>query len=223
MITYRQPFKKEWPITQKYGEKITSSFHTGIDYGCPFGTNILASGEGTVMFAAWDTTGYGNVVIIRHTLIASTLYAHLSDVSVKVGQYVHQGELIGHSGNTGNSTGPHLHFEARMTWNDYKSHFDPMILPLTSVDDSVPSKSDDEPLLNAVDLHPGPVKIVCSDGAFVHTPDFSGKQAFPNGSTFTFHGIVKMRDGLEFCQVLLPFWVAVNDGETQILMNTDQE
>ena len=112
MITYRQPFKKEWPITQGYGEKVTSVFHTGIDYGCPIGTSILASAEGIVMYAAYDTAGYGNAVIIKHESEKSTLYAHLSDISVKVGQTVRQGELIGHSGTTGNSTGPHLHFEA---------------------------------------------------------------------------------------------------------------
>ena len=208
MITYRQPFAKEWPITQAYGEKITSSFHTGIDYGCPMNTPILASAEGTVMYAAWDKTGYGNTVIIQHTLIVSTLYAHLSDVSVKVGQKVRQGELIGHSGSSGNSTGPHLHFEARFTWCDYKTHFDPMSIPLTTVDDSI---SDVQPLIA------GPVRVCAPSGVFAHMPDFSDKTILVYGTKLNFTGKTTKRNGLTFCECTL--WIADNDGQTQLLEN----
>lgn len=221
MLTYRQPFKNEWPITQKYGDTITSSFHTGIDYGCPFGTPILSSAEGAVVFAAWDNTGYGNLVIVQHTLICATLYAHLSDVSVKVGQKVRQGELLGHSGSTGNSTGPHLHFEARQTWNDYRTHFDPMLLPLKSVDDSIvyfPSKSDNE-LIDAEDMKPGKVIITAPSGAFVHNEDFSDKKAYSKGTKLAYSGKVCEMNGLKFCKCQMTVWVAANDGETQILKN----
>lgn len=218
MRTYRQPFSNEWPITQRYGEKITSKFHTGIDYGCPFGTSILASSEGRVMFAGWDNTGYGNMVIVKHTEICSTCYAHLSDIYVKVGDHINQGDLLGHSGSTGNSTGPHLHFEARMDWNNYRTHFDPFELPLMSVVD-LPSKSDENKLLNAEDLKEGTVVISCDSGAFGHELDFSDKWVFNKGTKFRFTGNVVKRGQLEFCECELKVLIAVNDQETQILKN----
>ena len=131
-MNYRQPFEKEYPITQSYGETYTSAFHTGIDYGCPLGTPILASESGTVFSAGWDNTGYGNCVIIQHKDGNATLYAHLQSIAVKAGQKVKRSQVIGYSGSTGNSTGPHLHFEARKKADDYTSHFDPMTLPLHS-------------------------------------------------------------------------------------------
>lgn len=213
MITYRQPFAKEWPITQGYGEKITSQFHTGIDYGCPMNTPILASAEGQVVFAAWDNTGYGNFVIVEHKDGNATCYAHLSDISVKRWQNVRQGELLGHSGTTGNSTGPHLHFEARRVWNDYKSHFDPMILPLMTVDDSIPAKPEPE----TSDLKPGIVKVVAPSGVFAHMPDFSDKTILVFGTKLNFTGKTIENNGLTFCECTL--WIADNDGETQLLEN----
>lgn len=209
-MTYRQPFRNEWPITQKYGETVTSAFHSGIDYACPIGTPILSSEEGKVMFAAWDRTGYGNFVIVQHTQDRSTCYAHLSDISVVVGSKVRQGELLGHSGTTGNSTGPHLHFEARRVWNDYKTHFDPMNLPLVSVDDNatVEQKSG---------LKPGPVMIVAPAGVWGHNENFTAKTILTFGTKLTFTGKTIERGGLMFAECAL--WIAENDGETQLLDN----
>lgn len=151
MITYRQPFRGEYRISQGYGEKDTSDFHTGIDYLCPTGTEILASADGIVMWAGWMEKGWGNLVILFHTNQVSTVYAHLYDVTVKPGQQVKQGELIGYSGNTGNSTGPHLHFEARKSWADYNSHFDPNKLPLMCVyDEDVKPCSGGDPITSGV-------------------------------------------------------------------------
>lgn len=215
-MTYRQPFSGEYPITQSYGEKVTSSFHTGIDYGCPTGTNILASDAGTVKFAGWDSTGYGNCVIIYHTESASTLYAHLNALpTVKVGSKVAQGDVIGLSGNSGNSTGPHLHFEARKKWNDYKSHYDPMKLPLTSVDDSV-KKSD----IYGADKLGQNVVVAASLGVYAHNKDFTSKEFFPYGTKLTFTGNTVERNGLTFCECTEgPYWIAVNDGNDQLLAN----
>ena len=219
---YRQPFKSEWPITQSYGEKITSVFHTGIDYGCPIGTSILASDEGTVMFAAWDSTGYGNAVIIKHKNGNATLYAHLSDVSVKVGDQVRQGELIGHSGSTGHSTGPHLHFESRTQWNDPKTHFDPMNLPLMSVDDSISDESqkpNENGLIDGKNMEVGSAEIICEYGAYGHNDSFTNKWVFPKGTKVEITGNVKTRGDLEFCECKINFWIAAHDGITQILKN----
>lgn len=142
-MAFRQPFRGGWQISQGYGEKITSSFHTGIDYACPVGTEILASAEGVVVFAGWDPTGYGLCVILRHKMDKATLYAHLRTVAVSRGDLVKMGQKIGTSGDSGNVTGPHLHFEARHKWDDYKSHFDPMTLPMMTIDDSISEKADD--------------------------------------------------------------------------------
>ena len=214
MTTYRQPFKMDWPITQKYGETYTSSFHTGIDYGCPLNTPILASADGTVVFAGWDKTGYGNMVIVQHSPDCSTLYAHLSSIHVAVGEKVRQGELLGHSGTTGNSTGPHLHFEARRKWNDYKSHFDPFTLPLRSVEDNTLPSSQPEKKLSA-----GPVSVISPSGVFMHNMEFTSKQAVPYGTKFGFTGKTIQHDGLTFCECTV--WIAESVGDIPLLTNVN--
>ena len=168
MSSYRQPFSGDYPITQKYGEQITSSFHTGIDYGCPVNTPILASNDGLIVFCGWDTTGYGNMVIIQHNDGQSTLYAHLTNWTCFLRQKVQQGDVIGYSGSTGNSTGPHLHFEARHVWSDYKTHFDPMLLPLMTFADIPP-----EPDLKEPDQLGHQVRVVAPDGAKRFNPDWT--------------------------------------------------
>ena len=85
----------------------------GIDITAFEGTPILASGAGVVVFAGWSQYGYGNVIEIDHGGGWATVYAHLSQINVKVCEYVSAGEVIALSGSTGNSTGPHLHFEVR--------------------------------------------------------------------------------------------------------------
>ena len=222
MLTFRQPFENEWPITQKYGENTTSSFHTGIDYGCPEGTRILASNDGVVKFADLDKTGYGKCVIIQHNAEKSTLYAHLSMILVYPGEKVKKGECIGLSGNTGKSTGPHLHFEAREQWNQFRSHFDPMDLPLTSVVDYkgilFPSKSENK-LTSADALKKGKVEICAPAGAYLHNTDFSSKTAYPYGTNLYYTGNKTNHNGYEFCECELTVWVAAYDSETQILKN----
>ena len=84
--------------------------HKGIDWACPIGTSIMASCGGTVVQAGWFG-GYGNCITLRHPDGRQTRYGHLSRILVKTGQSVKQGEKIGLSGNTGRSTGPHVHFE----------------------------------------------------------------------------------------------------------------
>ena len=91
-------------------------YHSGMDIGCQFGDAVWASDGGTVILAGWNG-GYGNCIIIDHGYVNgdtySTLYGHLSSIGVSVGQTVSQGQYIGAVGSTGNSTGPHLHFEIR--------------------------------------------------------------------------------------------------------------
>lgn len=84
--------------------------HTGTDIGAQYGATIIAAASGTVKFAGWNG-GYGNCVIIDHGGGRSTLYAHMSSIGVSSGQAVSAGQTVGKVGSTGNSTGPHLHFE----------------------------------------------------------------------------------------------------------------
>ncbi len=84
--------------------------HTGTDIGAAYGTTIVAANSGTVTLAGWNS-GYGNCVVIDHGGGKATLYAHMSSYSVSRGQSVQKGQQIGRVGSTGNSTGPHLHFE----------------------------------------------------------------------------------------------------------------
>jgi murein DD-endopeptidase MepM/ murein hydrolase activator NlpD len=87
-------------------------FHSGVDIAAPTGAPVVATASGTVVSAGWNG-GYGNAVIIQHNDTQQTLYGHLSKVSVKLGEMIAQGTIIGLVGSTGNSTGPHLHFESR--------------------------------------------------------------------------------------------------------------
>lgn len=224
-MQYRQPFIGEYPISQKYGETITSKFHTGIDYACPVTTPILASEAGQVVMSGWDKTGFGYCVIIKHEDGNATLYAHLTMVACKLGQRVARSQVIGYSGSTGNSTGPHLHFEARRSWNDYKSHFDPMTLPLMSVDDKADKPVTNNHGLKEADKLGENVEIVCPDGAWGWSSKFDKRQTvFPQGTKLHFTGKTTERNNYTYCECYpepIKFWVAVHDGTTQILDNNE--
>ena len=89
------------------------SGHLAIDLAIGIGTPVVASDSGVVVFSGWTTVGYGNMVMIDHGNGFQTAYAHLTAALVACGQSVAQGQIIGTGGSTGNSTGPHLHFEIR--------------------------------------------------------------------------------------------------------------
>lgn len=85
--------------------------HTGIDFTCPLGTPIHASGDGRITAIEYMKSGYGTHVVIDHGFGYSSLYAHMSEVDVTLGQKVKRGQVIGKVGSTGTSTAPHLHYE----------------------------------------------------------------------------------------------------------------
>jgi murein DD-endopeptidase MepM/ murein hydrolase activator NlpD len=89
-------------------------FHTGIDLVEPFASPVYAADDGVIALVGSSSSGYGRYVVIAHSGGLDTLYGHLSTTLVKVGQLVSQGQTIGLEGSTGNSTGPHLHFELRI-------------------------------------------------------------------------------------------------------------
>ena len=235
MITFRQPFKGEYPITQQYGEVIPGVTyqgkpHTGIDYGCPTGTKILASADGTVMAVGWDHTGYGYRVIIRHTADKSTLYAHLEGHTVKYGQKVKKGDVIGVSGATGGTaaypvTGPHLHFEARRTWDDYNSHFDPMLLPLMSVDDTIGTDTGDsrpeeeaETVPEIVRIKSGIYRVACEAAYVRNWESLRREKLIYNGELVYVFDQVKEQDGLTFYYIGAGSAMAAVDSEGTILL-----
>jgi murein DD-endopeptidase MepM/ murein hydrolase activator NlpD len=88
--------------------------HSGVDFPVAYGTPIEAAGVGTVVFAGYNTGGYGNLVVVQHRLGFSTWYAHMSRIATHAGAAVEGGTVIGYVGSTGHSTGPHLHFEVRI-------------------------------------------------------------------------------------------------------------
>jgi len=109
------------PITSPFGWRFHpvlgySRMHTGVDLGCGSGTPVHATKGGTVIMAGW-MGGYGNAVVIDHGGGISSLYGHNESLDVSEGQHVDQGQIISHSGSTGMSTGPHLHFEVRVNGN----------------------------------------------------------------------------------------------------------
>lgn len=116
------PGSFSWPvsgtITSPFGWRSnpfggSPEFHPGLDIAAPMGTTVTAAAAGTVMLAQWYG-GYGNYILIDHGGGLSTGYGHLSAIYVSVGQHVQRGQAIGAVGSTGQSTGPHLHFEIRV-------------------------------------------------------------------------------------------------------------
>ena len=99
-------------VSSRFGSRWGEQ-HTGIDWSCPVGTNVYAADDGTVTFAGWNG-GYGNMIKIDHGNGYVTYYAHCSSLLVSPGTTVSTGDVIALSGNTGRSTGPHLHFEVRV-------------------------------------------------------------------------------------------------------------
>ncbi|WP_370533119.1 peptidoglycan DD-metalloendopeptidase family protein [Thermus sp.] len=118
-VSYREGGMR-WPlsgfrITTYFGQRgAFQRYHTGIDLAAPYGTPIVAAKSGQVEVAGWSSVGYGFHVVLDHGGGVETLYAHMSRIAVRPGEWVEAGEVIGYVGSTGWSTGPHLHFEVRV-------------------------------------------------------------------------------------------------------------
>ncbi|SHI09770.1 M23 family metallopeptidase [Streptomyces sp. 3214.6] len=122
---------KKYTLTASFAQAgaMWQSTHSGQDFAVPSGTKVMAAHGGTVVKAggngAGDGPAYGNAIVIKHANGVYSQYAHLSQIDVKIGQIVKTGQKIALSGNTGNTSGPHLHFEIRTTAN-YGSAIDPV-------------------------------------------------------------------------------------------------
>lgn len=103
-------------VASGFGSRIhpiykTKKLHTGMDFTAPKGTEIYTTGNGVISEAKYSKRGYGNHVVIDHGYGYHTLYAHMKNLIVRIGQQVKRGEVIGYVGNSGSSVGPHLHYE----------------------------------------------------------------------------------------------------------------
>ena len=101
-------------LSSLFGEVRSTSVHKGIDIAKNLGENVNAALDGKVIKAGYNSGGYGNLIVLEHENNIKTYYAHLNDIYVKDGDVIKKGDIIGSVGNTGNSTGPHLHFELRV-------------------------------------------------------------------------------------------------------------
>jgi murein DD-endopeptidase MepM/ murein hydrolase activator NlpD len=130
-----QPVDSE--LTSDYGtrsdpiEMGTLQSHSGEDYAVPFNTEIPSPSDGIVEFAG-ERTGYGLTVEIKHSEKISSLFAHLNQIDVVPGQQVQEGRIIGRSGSTGRSTGPHLHYELRVDGKPVNPKILAMLLTMLS-------------------------------------------------------------------------------------------
>lgn len=98
------------------GAHLTQSYHAGhngLDFGVAVGTPVISTMSGQIVYSGWNNEGYGNLVIVESGQYR-TYYAHLSELPLPVGTQVRAGQVIAKTGNTGNSTGPHLHYEIRV-------------------------------------------------------------------------------------------------------------
>lgn len=116
--SYAWPCPSCYTITSNYGYRYLELYgytrlHAGTDIGAQYGAEVTAAASGNVTIATFGS-GYGNYVMIAHADGSVTLYGHMSSLAVSAGQTVSQGDVIGYVGSTGNSTGPHLHFEVRI-------------------------------------------------------------------------------------------------------------
>lgn len=112
---------KNCAINSEFGMR-SYRWHYGTDLDLEIGDPVYAAFDGIVRISKYDGSGYGNYLLVRHYNGLETLYGHLSATNVKVGQLVKAGEIIGKGGNTGRSSGPHLHYEVRYEGNAIDPH-----------------------------------------------------------------------------------------------------
>ncbi len=228
---FRQPFVGEFEITQDFGEKITSDFHTGIDYGLPLGTPVLAMSDGKVVFSGVDGAkngGFGNYMVIEHQGPSAPVfifYCHLSKRGYAAGQSVAIGQVIGLSGSSGNSTGPHLHIECRSIWKDAASIFDPKALPIVEVDDSVSAARACETLKQGAEL--GENLEICAEAVYFRDAEDISKRIgmLFSGAAVVNTGEVREFGGLRFhlCEIRKKVWIAEDDGREKLITTVQSE
>lgn len=189
--------------------------HNGVDFAVPVGTPVMAADGGRVVGSSFDGSGYGELVKIGHEW-GTSYYAHLSEQQVRVGDEVTAGQVIGLSGNTGNSTGPHLHFEIRPDGvgrgNGYNGAVDPWpYLTAADSEDDGDEAGQPEVVLKAGDE----VRVTAQPWLNMRTGPASGYldvgDVFP-GATLRIESVIDKGDET-WLAVLTPMYVCARQGE----------
>lgn len=203
-----------WPVTQRFGEKITSKSHAGIDFACYEGTPVCAAAVGIVLYSGYDEGGYGWHVVLTHEDGSGTVYAHLKEQGAPAGFCAFKGAILGYSGNTGNSTGPHLHFEYRKDATKPKTVVDPDLYFEQPAAEPTKEESSKE------GLHQGSAEVCC-DVCNYRSENGAILGQFRRGQALQLTGKKKEMYGLVYYEATRPetIWVAGSDGFTQILLN----
>ena len=198
-MKFAYPVPINTPVTQDFAAHVLAAkvnhwtnYNGGIDWAVASGTPIVAAQAGTVTAVRRDATGYGNHVRIQHDESYVTIYGHMMDFAVKVGDKVKAGQVIGRSDNTGNSTGPHLHFELRKG----STPIDPAPLLIQEMEPSTP-----------------PAPVPSEPGETVYIQPFYNLRAGPGANTVdlgttdaTIQAEVIQRQG-DWLQLRLSVWV----------------
>lgn len=222
---------KNYIVTQKFGETVTDpKGHTGIDLWQPVGTPVYAAESGDILAAgiinnAYGNSQYGKCILIDHKNGYYTFYAHLDSILVQVGQSVLVGTQIGTVGQTGNVTGPHLHFEIRTNPNWNRSYFiDPEALCGSAINKPNVIQTPNignllKPNLNNITK----VKVANELLNMRDAAGYSGKiiAELKKGTKLTITGSKITKDGLEWYPVQINGYVAASDGYT-ILLERDE-
>jgi hypothetical protein len=185
----------EWPVIPHDDLKLTfhdprKPDHPAIDIAATEGTPITTADGGVASFAGWDDEGYGYLVVVEHNDGWTSLYAHLSEISVEAGQTLRQGDLLGKAGATGAATGPHLHFELRH-WNqpvDPLSYLPPSSDPQPT-EAPLPTPFPTEtpvplPTENCTGKAPIPIVYVRDGNLWLQTPDKPDRQLTSGGTDY---------------------------------------
>jgi len=223
---FRQPFKGDYPISLDFDEVYPPFYtehnrHKGIDYLCPEGTPILASDDGTVMKVGYEANGYGNYIILIHNNGNGTVYAHLQHILVSRMQIVTKGEQIGMSGNTGYTSGPHLHFEVRRDATKLASVIDPKTVMQNVIDfaDGKPQFAEVKCGLCVVVCEEANVRCHCDMSRVITTKK--------KGETITVSDEVTIYNELPYRDYYDPTYkcwlrIAEHDPFTQMIVNIDK-
>ena len=222
---------KNYIVTQKFGETVTDSKgHTGIDLWQPVGTPVYAAESGDVLAAgiinnSYGNSQYGKCILIDHKNGYYTFYAHLDSILVRVGQSVLVGTQIGTVGQTGNVTGPHLHFEVRTNPNWNRNYFiNPEAICGLAIDKpNVIQTPNIGNLLKPNLNNTTKVKVANELLNMRDAAGYSGKviAELKKGTKLTITGNKIVKDGLEWYPVQINGYVAASDGYT-ILLERDE-
>lgn len=226
-MNFIKPFLGNYVVTQTYNEHkaraiangwcwkpdtgCTSFYYPGIDYGTPINTSIVVSENGIVTEAKKDLSpsgGYGNYVKIKHAENFITLYGHLNKILCAVGQSVKRGKIIGLSGNTGNSTGPHIHWEMRLNGIPV----DPQLYISSAPIVPIPEKNKNLTINKSAYIKSNVGANLRADMGSALALVYCGTEVMITGSPITLRG-------LQYYPVTLSGYIAKDDGNGNIILD----